>query len=120
MNNSVKMSEEVRWQREKDKQVIEALKRTGSNMKKPHMIEHHFITPSRENAQQLADWGKKNGFQVSEVLEGEYEVEKYWYFDLIKPTVPTIGNISEDTSLMLHLANRFNCEYDGWGCMVEK
>ena len=111
-------SQEVEYQEEKDLEVIAALKKHGSDLSKAHLIEHHFVTHSREDGAELLRWGKLNGFQVSELKEGEWEGRRYYYFDLRKPTIPTIENISPDTTLMLRLGLEFNCEYDGWGCEV--
>jgi hypothetical protein len=37
---------------------------------------------------------------------------------LIKPTAPTLENLTPDTTLMLQVAQHYDCEYDGWGCEV--
>jgi regulator of RNase E activity RraB len=110
--------EDVEYQKQKDLEVITALKKHGSDMSKPHLIEHHFIAYSREDGAELLRRGKLDGFQVSDLKEGEWEGRRYYYFDLMKPTIPTIENIFSDSSLMLDLALEFNCEYDGWGCEV--
>ena len=112
--------EDIELQKEKDLAVIAALETNGANMSKPHLIEHHFITLSKDNGLELLKRGKENGFEVSELTEGQWQGERYNYFDLIKPTVPIIENIFPDTSQMLHLAVEFDCEYDGWGCELLK
>lgn len=112
-------SSELEHQRQADIETIETLRAHGSNLEKPHLVEHHFLAPTQTDGQGLKDWAAENGIQTSELRGGEYKGTRYYYFDLIKPTIPSIENISEDTHQMLRLANKFNCDYDGWGCEVE-
>ena len=107
-------------QRQGDLEVIAALKRAGSNLSKPHSIEHHFICPTREIANRIRAWGTGQGLVVSEVNEGEYSGRRYYYFDCIRSTTPMIDAIFADTSRFLALAAEFGAEYDGWGCQVVK
>lgn len=105
-------------QRAKDEQVIRALAEAGSNMSKPHSLEHHFVCPSREAAGPVVAWGKASGYQSSEVIDDEFEGRRYVYFDLVMSTVPTIAEVTMHTSAMLEIAARHGVEYDGWGCEV--
>jgi len=116
----ISMADELDFQKRKDVEVIKALKSNGSDLTKHHLIEHHFITHSKEDGMALLNWGEQNGFQVSELSEGDFKNERYFYFDLIKPTVPSIENLFEDTSTMVRMAPQYNCEYDGWGCEVQR
>lgn len=113
-------SPDLGHQKLKDIEVIQALTSHGSDLSKPHMIEHHFITNVKENGIRLQEWGRTNKFQVSKLTEGEWESKRYFYFDLTKATIPTIENIFPDTCHMLRLADEFDCTYDGWGCNVVK
>lgn len=107
-------------QRAKDEQVLRALADAGSDLSKPHSLEHHFVCPNRAAAQPVVAWGIAAGYQTSEVVDGEFEGRKYSCFDLIKSTVPTISIITAETSAMLAAAARHGVEYDGWGCEVVK
>ncbi len=108
--------QELESQRQKDLAVLDTLKRHHSDMSKPHM--HHFLTESKTGGTELREWAGRNGFRVSPLQPGEWEGRRYYCFDLVKPTIPTIENISPDTGLMLRLAAEFECTYDGWGCEV--
>jgi regulator of RNase E activity RraB len=108
---------ELERQREKDLTVLAQIQRC-SDVSKPHQIEHHFLAESRTGGTELREWARLNGFQVSPLQEGRWEGRRYYSFDLVRSTVPTIENISPDTTLMLHLAAEFECTYDGWGCEV--
>jgi regulator of RNase E activity RraB len=105
-------------QKEKDEKTIEALVRNNSNIMKAHSIEHHFYFFTQETAQKLSQEGKELGYQVSRLTEDNHEGSVYWYFDFIKNVVPTIENISQETTLMLNLAHKYDAEYDGWGCNI--
>jgi regulator of RNase E activity RraB len=76
------------------------------------------LADSRTGGIELQEWARLNGFQVSPRQEGRWEGRRYYYFDLVKSTIPTLENISPDTTLMLRLAAEFECTYDGWGCAV--
>lgn len=107
-------------QRAKDEQVIRALAEAGSDLSKPHLLEHHFICPTREAAAPVVAWGAASGYHASEVVEGEFEGRNYAYFDLVVSTVPTIAEVTKQTAAMLEIAARHYVKYDGWGCEVVK
>jgi len=106
---------EFEYQKQKDLAVLDLLRR-HSDVSKPHRIEHHFLTDSRTGGAELLEWARLHGFQVSPLQEAESQGRLYYYFDLVKSSIPTIENIAPDTGLMLRLAAEFECTYDGWGC----
>ncbi len=105
-------------QQEMDTLTIKALNDNGSNMDKLHEIEHHFVSKNKKNISQLFA-AVKDKYNVSEILSTGL-IFKTYFFDIIKETVPTIENISPDTKMMNEFANQYSCDYDGWGCGVEK
>ena len=107
-------------QRAKDEQVVRALADAGSDLSRPHALEHHFVCPNRVAAEPVVAWGRAAGYEPSQVSDGEFEGRKYAYFDLVKKTVPTLANITSQTTAMLEAAARHGIEYDGWGCEVVK
>jgi hypothetical protein len=48
-------------------------------------------------------------------MDGEHEVRRYFFFDFVVPTVPTIENVFADTSRFYRLAAEHGASYDGWG-----
>ena len=62
----------------------------------------------------------RTAWQPGGNADGTFEGRDYVYFDLVKPTVPSIQNITPETTAMLEAAARFGVEYDGWGCGVVK
>jgi hypothetical protein len=65
---------------------------------------------------ELREWARLNGFAVPPLQEGRDGGRRYYYFDLVKARVPTLENITPDTSLMLRPAAEFACTYEGWSC----
>jgi regulator of RNase E activity RraB len=107
-------------QRLKDQQVVRALANAGSDLSKPHALEHHFVCPNRAAAEPVVAWGRAAGYEPSPVSDGEFKGRRYAYFDLVKKTVPTMANITPQTTAMLEVAAKHAIEYDGWGCRIER
>jgi regulator of RNase E activity RraB len=105
-------------QKEADLKVIGALRDAGSDLSKPHNIEHHFVCSSGAVADQLHSWGVERGLQATRVMSDEYQGAMYFHFDFVIPTVPTIENVFRDTSRFFTMADEFGVEYDGWQCAI--
>ena len=105
---------------EGNKKTIKALIDAGSNPKKPHPLEHHFICHSSDSLNALLSKGESLGYRVANVGDNVYEGTHYWYGDLVKKTTLDIKIINEENSVMLQLANEFDANYDGWGTPVVK
>jgi len=105
-------------QRRKDQEVVRALANAGADMSKAHALEHHFVCVDRTAAEPVVAWGRGAGYEASPVSEGEYKGQRYAYFDLVRKTVPTMDNITRQTTAMLEAAAANGVEYDGWGCEV--
>lgn len=105
-------------QRAKDEQVLAALENAGSDLSKPHRLEHHFECANRAQADRIVEWARNAGYQVSVVKEGMFEGKTHVYFDVAKSTVPTLANVSVQTTAMLRIAAQHGAEYDGWGCEI--
>ncbi len=101
-----------------DQLVIRALADAGSDLSKPHALEHHFVCGNPGAAEMVVAWGRAAGYEPSPVSKGKFERRCYTYFDLVKKTVPTIENITPQTTAMLEAAAKHGIEYDGWGCNV--
>lgn len=110
--------EELSGQRNKDLETIMALKRNGSDLSKAHILEHHVYVFSEKSAKKLSKKGISLGYKSSKIQPGNYEGNSYWFLDLIKPTIPEIEIVTNETTLMLKLAKEFDAVYDGWGTNV--
>jgi regulator of RNase E activity RraB len=105
-------------QKQGDREVIAALKDAGSDLSKPHSLEHHFVSPSRQGLERLRAWGVESGLSAGPIAEGEYQGRRYFFFDFIVPTIPTLEEVFKYTGRFLSKAAEFGVEYDGWGCPV--
>lgn len=105
-------------QRAKDQQLFDALVKSGSKMSEPHELEHHFLCEDRAAAAPVIAWGLAEGYQPGPVLVAVWEGSAYCHFELVKSTVPTLDNITSQSTAMLEAAARFDVDYDGWGCSV--
>jgi regulator of RNase E activity RraB len=115
---SVISAQVLAHQRVKDEQVIRVLADAGSDLSRPHSLEHDFVCPNRAAAEPVVAWGRAAGYEPSPISDGEWKGRAYAYFDLVKSTVPKIANITPQTTSMLEVAEWYGIEYDGWGCEV--
>lgn len=122
MKNTTTETKEERITRLKaDRDVLESLANAGSNLKKLHEIEFHFVSYDNAKITAVAEEGKKMGYRVSKIdtLNDEH-ARQYWYFDLIQTVVPSEKNIFAHTEIMTNLAKKHAVEFDGWGCLIVK
>ncbi len=101
-----------------DRQIIEQLVAAGSDVSKPHRIEHHFAIPNRSIALKVQEWAKANGYEHSDIIQERSDVSIYYYVDLFVETPLEIEAIAKHSRRMETLAATMDCEYDGWGCEV--
>ncbi len=103
---------------EGNQKTIQALIDNGSNIKKPHPLEHHFYCYSEESLKALMNKGTSLGYSAANIGDNVHEGKHYWYGDLIKETVLDLKIINIEDSIMLQLASEFNADYDGWGTPI--
>jgi regulator of ribonuclease activity B len=106
-------------QRAADLETISALQRVGSNLSRPHALEHHFVSKNRADLESLRSHAILDNYRVSQILSTG-RLFKTYFFDIVIDTIPTIENISPASSSMCELAAKYSCSYDGWGCRVVK
>jgi hypothetical protein len=105
----------------KDRQVIEVLRMAGSDLRKPHTLEHHFVTYDRGKIDGLVADDLAAGYTVSKISTlNDKSGRPYWYFDLIKPVVPEEEIVFAESLRMTTVGKRHGIAYDGWGCPVER
>lgn len=106
---------------QKDREVLKSLADAGSNLKKPHEIEFHFVGYEKAKITAVAEDGKKMGYRLSKIDSlNDEKNRKYWYFDLIQSLIPSEKNIYSHTEAMTLLAKKHAVEFDGWGCLIVK
>ena len=103
---------------ELDQQVLRRLAEAGSDLTKPHSIEHHFVCSERSSATPVLSFGASAGYQPSPVTASNFAGQTYFTFDLVRVCVPTPAAITAQTRSMMEIATKHGLEYDGWGCKV--
>ena len=104
--------------------LFEALDDGGCDHDAIHLIEHHFISPSRECLGEIVKDGFYLGFGSSEIEARKSEDgSTYYYIDLLS-RVPILAEDADvfivparESVIMLALAEVHKCQYDGWGTM---
>jgi regulator of RNase E activity RraB len=115
-----KANREKREREALDLDTIKALKNAGSDLSKPHYIEHHFTVIDKCNIAKITEILKNKGYEVSEVYEEiDKSGRKYFFFDGCKYCLVEPKIIFQESKEMSELAISFNEVYDGWGTKVE-
>ena len=97
---------------------IKQLIANGADPKKTHMVEHHLAARTLDVAKKIVEWGKENGFDTTEIDEGEVVSGQWIHVDLVKATKLEVNPIWFDSEQIETLAASLDCEYDGWGCEI--
>jgi regulator of RNase E activity RraB len=111
MNN-----EELQAWYEFNEETIQALKEDGSDVSKPHIIEHHFASKDFDVLEKAAVDVFKAGFEVTDaeelVLDDGGTV---FCFDAVTEKKLDLTVFNKDTQALLSLADKHQVHYDGWG-----
>lgn len=100
-----------------DQQVLEELKRVGSNLSLPHSLLHYLYFDKKLMAIDVAEILIKDGYQVKVKLGADGE---NWLTLASHSIIPTNEVIEEIRSKMERIASSFGGEYDGWEAEVVK
>ena len=98
-----------------DGQVIEQLKKAGSNLSKPHDAEFFLYFPTKEAADRVAENLKSSGFgtTVRAVAKGPE-----WLLLATKAIIPTEAEMVRLRTELSALSEKEQGSYDGWGTPV--
>ena len=102
---------------EPDVQVLEELKKAGSDLSKPHLIEFYLYFPSKESASEVAQTLRDEGYEV-QVSLGADNIN--WLCFATKSIFPTREALSAIRVYFEALAQQQGGEYDGWGTTIVK
>ena len=99
--------------------TVATLSDAGSDLSKPHRIEHHFYCHDQQACDALSAAGRGLGYEAGNWGTGRTDGgHTYRYFDLIKPTVPSLSNLDAAVKELVLLAKQHEAIYDGWGTLV--
>ena|SRR6266850_2239293 len=100
-----------------DELVLNQLKKTGSDLSKPHKIEFFLYFPTRPVAEQAASQIRAAGFDV-EVRPAAKGNE--WLCLSTKTMVPDLAALQKIRRDFDSLTVSLSGQYDGWGTGIEK
>src|SRR5262249_50711862 len=100
---------EAGWQQIADRRVLDGLRDAGSDMSKPHVLEHFFKGPPEALAH-VAEQLRGDGFEGVPDDEGGLMMSRAEDIDL--------DEISQLTSSLARFCKRIGVEYTGWGAAV--
>jgi regulator of RNase E activity RraB len=117
----VESAQEEAKRRDDDRGVIHALRNAGSDLSKPHALEHHFITYDRAKADAVISDELAAGYKASAISTlNDKSGRQYWYFDLVKSVAPKEETVFAESLRMTQLAKKHGVDFDGWGCAIVK
>ena len=105
------------WQWIKDLRVTDQLKKHGDDLKIERDIDHLIYFKSNDDGDLFLNAVSGIGLTVKERSHSE---DQGYSIHLIQRGVPSFPEITFTTIKLNKIARKFNGEYDGWGCNVEK
>ncbi|SJL84911.1 ribonuclease E inhibitor RraB [Vibrio palustris] len=114
------VEELIEIQKEETRDIIQALLEDGSDPDALYDIEHHLFAEQFETLEKAAVDAFKLGFEVLEAEETEDEEgNKLLCFDATMQSTLDPEAIDAQVEKMIHLAEKFDIIYDGWGTFYE-
>ena len=100
-----------------DQLVLVQLRKSGSNLSKPHKIEFFLYFPTQSVAEKASFNILSAGFdvEVSRAAQGDS-----WLCFATKTMIPTLPDLQGIRRDFMDLAASMDGEYDGWGTPVVK
>lgn len=112
-------TEEGKEREKMDLDTINALKKAGSDLSKPHNLEHHFVVENLQIAMDISNVLKNDGYEISDTIEGKNDNGNvYYYFDIVKPFIMKPEHVFKESEKMAVIAKKYGILYDGWGTTV--
>lgn len=105
---------------QKNRQVRRVMFEWGSDLQKPHMIEHFFYTKRRSDAEAIARWAVARGYTVGDIHEQGDDQETRFSLVICAAACPGSEEFDQQTIEMEQLAIEYESTYDGWGTLVEE
>ncbi len=105
---------------ERNIKTLQALTKAGANSAKVHTIEHHIYCQSIADVELVTQRGSNLGYEVMHSYARDRNGKRFWSFDLVKKSTPTIENIEVQSFELLQIIDGIDAQYDGWGTEVEK
>lgn len=99
-----------------NQETVQALTEDGSDVTKPHTIEHHFAHADFDVLEKAAVDAFKSGFEVGDAEELMLDDGgTIFCFDAVVERILDVELINQDTDKLLSIAVKHEIHYDGWG-----
>ncbi|GLT15019.1 ribonuclease E inhibitor RraB [Vibrio algivorus] len=114
------VEELIEFQKEETREIIAALIEDGSDPDALYDIEHHLFAEDFATLEKAVMEAFQMGFEVLEAEETEDEDgTKVLCCDAIMQSALDANLIDEQVEKLVHLAEKFDIIYDGWGTFYE-
>jgi len=100
-----------------DQQTLDELRKSGSDLSKPHQVEFFLYIPVKPDAEAAAAELRGTGYTVTLRLGAD---KVNWLCLGAKTLVPTIQGLTDARKVFKGLAIKFKGEYDGWDAAVQQ
>jgi len=100
-----------------DHLVLVQLRKSGSDLSKPHNIEFFLYFPTQSVAKNASLKIRDAGFEVEVRRAG---LGDSWLCFATKTMIPALPDLQKIRQNFMALAGSMNGEYDGWGTQVVK
>jgi len=98
--------------------VIENLKKLGSDLTRPHRVDHTLLFPTAEKRDEAISLVSKEGFEITDQYESEPSDASRFVLQISRNDSPELSVIQPVVFHLIDLATAIGGEYDGWGAMV--
>jgi hypothetical protein len=94
------------------KEVLQQLRRHGSDLTKPHEFEFYLYLPTRKFATKAADKIRQSGFSAADVSRSASG--DAWLCVAKKTLVPAKADLADHARFFEQIATALGGEFDGW------
>jgi regulator of RNase E activity RraB len=101
-----------------DANTLKALLDAGSNLAKPHVIDHWFYFRDEPSARAAGQELTAAGFSVEDIAKESEGAD--WRVLARKTMVPLLADVEKTSAYLEVLAKRHHGDYDGWETQVEE
>ncbi|QIA64291.1 ribonuclease E inhibitor RraB [Vibrio astriarenae] len=114
------VEELIEFQKEETRDIIQALLEDGSDPDSLYDIEHHLFAEDFDKLEKAVVEAFKMGFEVLEAEETEDEDgNKLLCCDATMESALDADSIDAQVEKLVHLAEKYDIIYDGWGTYYE-
>lgn len=116
------LAEYIEEQKEETREIIAEMLADGLDPDAEYLIEHHFAADTLAQCEALTLEARDMGYEVNPAEEFELDPEvgegTIFCFDILVESDLDAEVIDEQADAMFALAEKHECDYDGWGTSI--